>query len=68
LLHTTESLKKAKLSGVQSNAQSRDSSQLLDDAIQPYKADNARLVQENNNLHLELVQTKEELEAKVRSK
>ena len=67
LLHTTDSLKKAKLSGIQNSAQSSDSSQLLDDAIQPYKADNARLVQENNNLHLELVRTKEELEAKVRS-
>ena len=66
LLHTTESLKKAKL-GASKHCKVDDASQLVDDAIGPYKADNARLVKENNKLHLEFVQTKEELEAKLRS-
>ena len=67
LLHTTDSLKKAKLSGIKSSIHANDDTQLLEDAIGPYKADNARLVQENNNLHLDMVRSKEELETKLRS-
>lgn len=67
LLHTTDSLKKAKLNASKNSCKVDDASQVLDDAIGSYKADNARLVQENNKLHLEFVQSKEELETRLRS-
>ena len=31
--------------------------------IEPYKSDNAKLVKENNELHQQLIRTKEELDA-----
>ncbi len=34
----------------------------LDAAIEPYRSDNAKLVKENNDLHQQLIRTKEELD------
>ncbi|XP_078481086.1 centrosomal protein of 135 kDa isoform X3 [Ciona intestinalis] len=63
LLHTTDSLKKTKLGISKHVSSNNDTTQMVEDAIEPYRVDNARLVQENNSLHLDLVKTKEELEA-----
>ncbi|XP_061680404.1 centrosomal protein of 135 kDa-like isoform X2 [Syngnathoides biaculeatus] len=58
LVHTTESLRNAKLSAKSSEKESQDCDVLLE----PYRVDNARLVKENNCLHLELLKAKEEME------
>ncbi len=34
--------------------------------IEPYKSDNAKLVKENNDLHQQLIRTKEDLDASVK--
>ncbi|XP_077439178.1 centrosomal protein of 135 kDa-like [Vanacampus margaritifer] len=57
LVHTTESLRNAKLS-----AKSEKESQNFDALLEPYRADNARLVRENNHLHIEVLKVKEEME------
>ncbi|XP_077389279.1 centrosomal protein of 135 kDa-like isoform X2 [Festucalex cinctus] len=57
LVHTTESLRNAKLS-----AKSEKESQNCDALLEPYRADNARLVRENNHLHIEVLKVKEEME------
>ncbi|XP_049620051.1 centrosomal protein of 135 kDa [Syngnathus scovelli] len=54
LVHTTESLRNAKLS--------EKASQNCDALLEPYRADNARLVRENNQLHQEVLKLKEEME------
>lgn len=56
LVHTTESLRTAKLSAGQTEADVESHDSLLE----PYRAENARLVRENNELHLELLRVKEE--------
>lgn len=56
LVHTTESLRNAKLAAGKTEKDSRN----LDTILEPYKADNARLVKENNDLHLGLLKVKEE--------
>ncbi|KAI3369003.1 hypothetical protein L3Q82_025978, partial [Scortum barcoo] len=56
LVHTTESLRRAKLSAGKTERESRN----VDALLEPHKADNARLVQENNELHLQLLKLKEE--------
>ncbi|XP_075052089.1 centrosomal protein of 135 kDa isoform X2 [Mixophyes fleayi] len=56
LVHTTESLRNAKLSAGKSKKESKN----FDDVIEPYKAENARVVKENNELHLELLKIREE--------
>ena len=58
LLHTTESLKKAKLesSKVAKSGSGVPSSQ------EPYRSDNAKLVKENNELHQQLIKLQEDLE------
>lgn len=62
LVHTTESLKNAKLEIGQQTTETKD----LDSAIEPYKSDNAKLVKENNDLHKQLIKQKEESDALVR--
>uniref|UniRef100_A0A7N6C0M2 Centrosomal protein 135 n=1 Tax=Anabas testudineus TaxID=64144 RepID=A0A7N6C0M2_ANATE len=56
LVHTTESLRNAKLSAGKTEKESRN----LDALLEPYKTENARLVRENNELHLEFLKLKEE--------
>uniref|UniRef100_A0A4W6CK48 Centrosomal protein 135 n=1 Tax=Lates calcarifer TaxID=8187 RepID=A0A4W6CK48_LATCA len=56
LVHTTESLRNAKLSAGKTEKESRN----LDALLEPYRTENARVVRENNELHLELLKLKEE--------
>ncbi|KAJ8333305.1 hypothetical protein SKAU_G00422010 [Synaphobranchus kaupii] len=56
LVHTTESLRSAKLCAGKTEKESRN----LDALLEPYKVENARLVRENNQLHLGLLKLKEE--------
>ncbi|XP_068175066.1 centrosomal protein of 135 kDa isoform X2 [Antennarius striatus] len=56
LVHTTESLRNAKLSAGKTEKESRN----FDSLLEPYKAENARVVRENNGLHQELLKLKEE--------
>uniref|UniRef100_A0AAY4D472 Centrosomal protein of 135 kDa n=1 Tax=Denticeps clupeoides TaxID=299321 RepID=A0AAY4D472_9TELE len=56
LVHTTESLRNAKLSAGKTEKESRN----LDALLEPYKTENSRLVRENNELHLGLLKLREE--------
>ncbi|XP_043985251.1 centrosomal protein of 135 kDa [Gambusia affinis] len=56
LVHTTESLRNAKLSAGKTEKESRN----VDALLEPYKAENARLIKENNRMHLELLKLREE--------
>ncbi|XP_074492178.1 centrosomal protein of 135 kDa isoform X2 [Sebastes fasciatus] len=56
LVHTTESLRNAKLSAGKTEKETRN----FDALLEPYRAENARTVRENNELHLELLKLKEE--------
>ncbi|XP_041790980.1 centrosomal protein of 135 kDa isoform X2 [Chelmon rostratus] len=56
LVHTTESLRNAKLSAGKTEKESRN----FDALLEPYRAENARTVRENNELHQELLKLKEE--------
>lgn len=56
LIHTTESLRNAKLAAGKTVKESRN----VDATLEPYKAENARLVKENNELHLGLLKLREE--------
>ncbi|XP_041912924.1 centrosomal protein of 135 kDa [Alosa sapidissima] len=56
LVHTTESLRNSKLSAGKTEKESRN----LDALLEPYKTENARLVRENNELHLGLLKLREE--------
>ncbi|XP_054910083.1 centrosomal protein of 135 kDa isoform X2 [Poeciliopsis prolifica] len=56
LVHTTESLRNAKLSAGKTEKESRN----VDALLEPYKAENAKLVKENNSMHLELLKLREE--------
>ncbi|KAJ8277097.1 hypothetical protein GJAV_G00071440 [Gymnothorax javanicus] len=58
LVHTTESLRNAKLSAGKTEKESRN----VDAVLEPYRAENARLVRESNQLHLDLLRLKEEKE------
>lgn len=63
LVHTTESLKKAKLSsGSQVLTESNGSSA----QVEAYKSDNAKLIKENNELHQQLIHIKEESEFTIK--
>lgn len=62
LVHTTESLRNAKLSAAKPETDGENHDSLLE----PYKAENARLVMENNELHLELLRAKEEKDRAAR--
>ncbi|KAG7458398.1 hypothetical protein JOB18_016435 [Solea senegalensis] len=56
LVHTTESLRNAKLSAGKTEKESRN----FDSLLEPYKTENARVVRENNELHHEFLKLKEE--------
>ncbi|KAJ0065301.1 hypothetical protein NL108_007027 [Boleophthalmus pectinirostris] len=56
LVHTTESLRNAKLSAGKTEKESKN----FDALLEPYKSENARLVRENNELHLDLLKLKED--------
>uniref|UniRef100_A0A8C2DMT7 Centrosomal protein 135 n=1 Tax=Cyprinus carpio TaxID=7962 RepID=A0A8C2DMT7_CYPCA len=56
LVHTTESLRNAKLAAGKTEKESRN----VDAVLEPYKAENARLIRENNELHLGLLKLREE--------
>ncbi|XP_035272175.1 centrosomal protein of 135 kDa [Anguilla anguilla] len=58
LVHTTESLRNAKLCAGKTEKESRN----MDAVLEPYRAENARLVRENNQLHLGLLKLQEEKE------
>ncbi|XP_066287957.1 centrosomal protein of 135 kDa-like isoform X2 [Branchiostoma lanceolatum] len=63
LVHTTESLKNLKLQGGKAVQQPTDSD---DDTTEPYRTENARLVTENNKIHLELINIKEGAEKQAK--
>ncbi|XP_029801495.1 centrosomal protein of 135 kDa isoform X2 [Suricata suricatta] len=56
LVHTTESLRKSKLSAVKAEKESAN----FDFVLEPYKLENARLTKENNELYLELMKLREQ--------
>ncbi|XP_056271172.1 centrosomal protein of 135 kDa isoform X2 [Pseudoliparis swirei] len=56
LVHTTESLRSAKLSAGKNEKETRN----VEAFLEPYRAENARVVRENNELHLDLLKLKEE--------
>uniref|UniRef100_A0AAA9TAA9 Centrosomal protein 135 n=1 Tax=Bos taurus TaxID=9913 RepID=A0AAA9TAA9_BOVIN len=56
LVHTTESLRKSKLSAVKAEKESAN----FDFVLEPYKLENARLSKENNELYLELMKLREQ--------
>ncbi|XP_034565716.1 centrosomal protein of 135 kDa isoform X3 [Notolabrus celidotus] len=56
LVHTTESLRNAKLSAGKTEKESRN----FDALLEPYRTENARAIRENNELHVELLKLKEE--------
>lgn len=62
LVHTTESLKHAKLELGKQDVEHKD----FDTAVEPYKSDNAKLVKENNDLHQQLIKHKEDSDAVIR--
>lgn len=62
LVHTTESLRSAKLSVSKNEKDNKN----FDSVVEPYKAENARLVRENNELHLELLKIKEESDRHIK--
>ncbi|BFZ24412.1 hypothetical protein BsWGS_27451 [Bradybaena similaris] len=62
LIHTTESLKNAKLELSKKTEVTTD----VDSAVEPYKSDNAKLIRENNELHMGLIKQKEEADTVIR--
>jgi centrosomal protein CEP135 len=62
LLHTTESLRQSKLK----LSKRQDLEGAWEINVEPYKNENARLVRENNDLHQELLTTREQLDNKLR--
>ncbi|XP_058694161.1 centrosomal protein of 135 kDa isoform X2 [Poecile atricapillus] len=56
LVHTTESLRRAKLSSGKTEKECNN----YDTILEPYKTENARLTRENNDLHLEILKLKEQ--------
>ena len=64
LVHTTESLKKARLSHrpeTSQNATSSSKSLNLQETIEPFRADNSRLMSENNELHKNIISMREQM-------
>ncbi|XP_041647800.1 centrosomal protein of 135 kDa [Cheilinus undulatus] len=62
LVHTTESLRNAKLSAGKTEKESRN----FDALLEPYRAENARVIRENNELHLTLMNLKEDKDQVIR--
>ncbi|XP_058403104.1 centrosomal protein of 135 kDa isoform X3 [Diceros bicornis minor] len=62
LVHTTESLRKSKLSAVKAEKESAN----FDFILEPYKLENARLIRENNELYLELMKLKEQSDQHIK--
>ena len=62
LVHTTESLKNVKL---QKGRQDKEKT-LYHENVEPYRSDNAKLVKENNDLHLQLIKLREETDQAIR--
>ncbi|XP_076993040.1 centrosomal protein of 135 kDa isoform X1 [Tamandua tetradactyla] len=62
LVHTTESLRKSKLSAVKAEKESAN----FDFILEPYKLENAKLSRENNELYLELMRLKEQSDQHIK--
>lgn len=62
LVHTTESLRSAKLSAGKSQKECSN----YDTILEPYKTENAKLTRENNELHLEILKLKEQSDRYVK--
>uniref|UniRef100_A0A8C0EZK7 Centrosomal protein 135 n=1 Tax=Bubo bubo TaxID=30461 RepID=A0A8C0EZK7_BUBBB len=62
LVHTTESLRSAKLSAGKSEKECSN----YDAILEPYKTENAKLTRENNELHLEILKLKEQSDHHVK--
>jgi chromosome segregation ATPase len=62
LVHTTESLKNTK----SQLAEKRQEGAIVGEQVEPYKADNAKLVKEVNQLHMELVRRKDNADAQIK--
>ncbi|NXI02579.1 CP135 protein, partial [Pachycephala philippinensis] len=62
LVHTTESLRKSKLSSGKTEKEYSN----YDTVLEPYKTENARLTKENNDLHLEILKLKEHSDRHVK--
>merc|ERR1712131_278050 len=65
LIHTTEALKKARLRSKNDSSQTINSSvntgKAVDDAVEPFRQDNSRLMMENNELHKSLVSLRQKI-------
>ncbi|XP_069712110.1 centrosomal protein of 135 kDa isoform X2 [Phaenicophaeus curvirostris] len=62
LVHTTESLRSAKLSAGKIDKESRN----YDAILEPYKTENAKLTRENNELHVEKLKLKEQSDRHIK--
>lgn len=62
LVHTTESLRRAKLSSGKTEKECSN----YDTVLEPYRTENARLTRENNDLHLEMLRLKEQSDHHVK--
>ncbi|NXF23597.1 CP135 protein, partial [Rhodinocichla rosea] len=62
LVHTTESLRKAKFSSGKTEKECSN----YDTILEPYKTENARLTREKNDLHLEILKLKEKSDRHVK--
>ncbi|XP_030047266.1 centrosomal protein of 135 kDa [Microcaecilia unicolor] len=62
LVHTTESLRNAKLTAGKTEKENKN----FDALLEPYKTENARVVRENNELHIELLKLKEESDRHIK--
>uniref|UniRef100_A0A665V9N8 Centrosomal protein 135 n=1 Tax=Echeneis naucrates TaxID=173247 RepID=A0A665V9N8_ECHNA len=62
LVHTTESLRNAKLSVGKTEKESRN----IEAFLEPYKTENSRVVRENNDLHLEMLKLREDKDQVIR--
>uniref|UniRef100_A0A8C5LVC5 Centrosomal protein of 135 kDa n=1 Tax=Leptobrachium leishanense TaxID=445787 RepID=A0A8C5LVC5_9ANUR len=62
LVHTTESLRNIKLTAGKTEQERKN----FDSVVEPYKTENARLVRENNELHLELLKLKEDSDRHIK--